>query len=132
MKDFNLDNLPKEITLPQGVVSLDPTKPARKIIVHLTYSDLERVKKALTNREKAVSTRLDNLKRNYSRINALFERKILTSTLEKAGQVKPVQSYPLEVYDFELQAIVYCLGRSKSKSKDMKQLINWLSECLED
>lgn len=132
MKNFNLDNLPKEMILPQGVISLDPAKPARKFIVHLIHADLEQVKKALKNREKAVSTRLDNLKRDSSRINTLFERKILTSTLEKAGQVKSVQTYPLEVYDFELQAIVYCLSRSKSKSKDIKQLIDFLSECLED
>ncbi|MDE5576133.1 MAG: hypothetical protein K2J11_01925 [Oscillospiraceae bacterium] len=124
--------MPKELTLPQGDVSLDPDKPARKFIVHLTNADMEQVKKALTNRKKTVSTRLENLKRNSNRINTLFEFKILTSVLKKARRIKPVLSYPLEVFDFELQAVVYCLGRSKSKSKDMKQLINWLSECLED
>lgn len=53
-----------------------------------------------------------------------IEGNTVLSVLSKAEQCKPVQIYPLEVLGVELEAIVYCLERSKnSKSKNVQQLI---------
>ena len=53
-----------------------------------------------------------------------IEGNVISSVIEKTERCKPIQLYPVEVLAAELEAIIYCLERSKnSKSKDVHRLI---------
>lgn len=121
-------SMPIEISLPHGVVVPDTGVTTRKTEILLTASELEQVKKALESGMKLIQTRLNRTKKSMKRCTTTIEQNTVNSVLDKAERCKPVQVYPLEVLGVELEAIIYCLKRSRnSKSKDVQQLIASLS-----
>ncbi len=128
MENYVETSMPIEISLPRGVVVPDTGVTSRKTEILLTASELEQVKKSLESGMKLIQTRLNRTKKPMKRCTTEIEGNTVLSAMSKAERCKPVQLYPLEVLDVELEAILYCLERSKnSKSKDVQQLIASLS-----
>ncbi len=124
MADYFETSIPIEISLPQGVIAPDNGVPAHKVKVQLTAAELDQVRTALEHGKRLIQTRLNRTKKPFKRCTTEIEGNTVLSVLSKAEQCKPVQIYPLEVLGVELEAIVYCLERSKnSKSKNVQQLI---------
>ncbi len=128
MENYVQSSMPIKITLPQGVIAPDNGVPAHKVKVQLTAAELEHVRTALEHGKQLIQTRLNRTKKPLKRCTTKIEGNTVLSVLSKAEQCKPVQIYQLEVLSVELEAIVYCLERSKnSKSKDVQLLIASLS-----
>lgn len=124
MENYVQSSMPIKITLPQGVIAPDNGVPAHNVKLHLTAAELEQVRTALEHGKRLIQTRLNRTKKPFKRCTTKIEGNTVLSVLSKAEQCKPVQIYPLEVLGVELEAIVYCLERSKnSKSKNVQQLI---------
>lgn len=122
-------NLPLKISLPQGVVAPDNGVPTYNVKLPLTAAQLEQVKTALEHGQRLIQTRLTRAKKPMKRCTTEIEGNVISSVLDKAERSKPVQLYPLEVLDGELETIIYCLEHSKnSKSKEVQQLIAFLSQ----
>lgn len=130
MKNFNENNFPSKISLPQGVIAPDNGVPVVSFEIPLTTAELDIIRNSLIKRHKIVLDRICNAKREFSRCNAQIENNILTSVLKKLGRVKPEKRYPLKALDNEWKEILYCLEHSKSKSKAARELIKFLSGCL--
>ena len=121
-------SMPIEISLPRGVVVTDTGVTARKAEILLTASELEQVRTALKHGKQLIQTRLIRTKKPMKRCTTEIKGNVISSVMEKTEHCKPVKLYPVEVLSTELEAIIYCLERSKnSKSKDMQQLIASLS-----
>lgn len=121
-------SMPIEISLPRGVVVPDTGVTARKAEILLTASELEQVRTALEHGKRLIQARLTRTKKPMKRCTTEIEGNVISSVMEKTEHCKPVQRYPLEVLGVELEAIIYCLERSKnSKSKEVQQLIAFLS-----
>lgn len=117
-----------EISLPQGVIAPDNGVPACNVELLMTAAQLEQVRIALEHGKRLIRTRLIRTKKPMKRCTTEIEGNVISSVMEKTEHCKPVQLYPVEVLAAELEAIIYCLGRSKnSKSKDVQQLIASLS-----
>lgn len=128
MENYVETSMPIEISLPRGVVVPDTGVTSRKTEILLTASELEQVKKSLKSGMKLIQTRLNRTKKPMKRCTTEIEENTVLSAISKAERCKPIHLYPLEVLDVELEAILYCLERSKnSKSKDVQQLIASLS-----
>lgn len=94
----------------------------------MTASQLEQVRTALKHGKRLIHTRLTRTKKPIKRCTTEIEGNVISFVMEKTEHCKPVKLYPVEVLAAELEAIIYCLGRSKnSKSKDVQQLIASLS-----
>ena len=121
-------SMPIEISLPRGVVVPDTGVTARKTELLLTASELEQVITALEHGKRLIRTRLNRTKKPMKCCTTEIEGNVISSVMEKTEHCKPVRLYPVEVLSAELEAIIYCLERSKnSKSKDVQQLIASLS-----
>lgn len=122
-------NLSIKKSLPQGVVAPDNGVPAYSVKLPLTAAELDQVKTALEHGRRLIQTRLTRTKKSMKQCITTIEQNAVNSVLDKAERCKPVQMYSLEVLGVELEAIIYCLEHSKnSKSKDVQQLIAFLSE----
>lgn len=122
-------NLSIKKSLPQGVVAPDNGVPAYSVKLPLTAAELEQVRTALEHGRRLIQTRLTRTKKSTKQCITTIEQNAVNSVLDKAERCKPVKMYPLEVLGVELEAIIYCLEHSKnSKSKDVQQLIAFLSE----
>lgn len=121
-------SMPIEISMPQGVIVPDTGTTVRKAEILLTSSELEQVRAALEHGKQLIQTRLTRTKKPMKRCTTEIEGNVISSVMEKTEHCKPVRLYPVEVLAAELEAIIYCLERSKnSKSKDVQQLIASLS-----
>ena len=128
MENYVQASIPIEITLPQGIIAPDNGIPAHNVKLHLTAAELEHVRTALEHGKQLIQTRLTRTKKPMKRCTTEIEGNVISSVMEKTEHCKPVQLYPVEVLAAELEAIIYCLERSKnSKSKDVQQLIASLS-----
>ena len=117
-------SMPIEISLPRGIVVPDTGITARKAEILLTASQLEQVRTALEHGKRLIQTRLTRTKKPMKRCTTEIEGNVISSVIEKTERCKPIQLYPVEVLAAELEAVIYCLERSKnSKSKDVQQLI---------
>lgn len=132
MKNFKENNFPSKISLPKGVIALDNGKPVQSVEIPLKASELDLIRNALIKRHEAVFNRMLSLKRADSRVKAQLEDNILISTLKRMGSIKSEKRFPLKAFDNEWEEILYCLEHSKSKSKATKELIEFLTDCLED
>ena len=132
MKNYNKTNFPSKISLPKGVIALDNGKPVQSVEIPLKASELNLIRNALIKRHEAVFNRMLSLKRADSRVKAQLEDNILISTLKRMGSIKSEKRFPLKAFDNEWEEILYCLEHSKSKSKAAKELIEFLTDCLED
>ena len=103
--------------------------PAYSVKLPLTAAELEQVRTSLEHGKRLIQTRLTRTKKSTKQCITTIEQNAVNSVLDKAERCKPVKMYPLEVLGVELEAIIYCLEHSKnSKSKDVQQLIAFLSE----
>ena len=132
MKNCNKTNFPSKISLPKGVIALDNGKPVQSVEIPLKASELDLIRNALIKRHETVFNRMLSLKRADSRVKAQLEDNILISTLKRMGSIKSEKRFPLKAFDNEWEEILYCLEHSKSKSKATKELIEFLTDCLED
>ena len=117
-----------ETSMPQGVVVPDIGVTARKAEILLTAYQLEQIRTALEHGKQLIQTRLTRTKKPMKRCTTEIEGNVISSVMDKTEHCKPLQLYPVEVLAAELEAIIYCLERSKnSKSKNVQQLIASLS-----
>lgn len=122
-------NLSIKKSLPQGVVAPDNGVPVYSVKLPLTAAELDQVKTTLEHGRRLIQARLTRTKKSMKQCITTIEQNAVNSVLDKAERCKPVQMYSLEVLGVELEAIIYCLEHSKnSKSKDVQQLIAFLSE----
>lgn len=122
-------NLSLKISLPQGVVAPDNGVPEFNLKLPLTASQLEQIKTALEHGQRLIQTRHNRTKKSRERYTTTIEQNAAKSVLDKIERCKPEQVYCLETFGVELETIIYCLKRAKnSKSKDVQQLIAFLSE----
>ncbi len=123
-------NLTNKISLPKGLIVPDNGKPIETIEIPLRASELDLIRDSIMKRQKIVFNRILHLKRSDSRVKAQIEDNILTSTMRRMGSIKSEKRFPLKAFDNEWEEILLCLKKSRRKSREMCELIEFLSMCL--